>query len=95
VFPPVGVGSVSAEFHEDDGESEAWRDGVLATWRLAIDGDAVALAARVTVEGVVEGGRRMVLVLPPGEARAVRVVGAALVGETVVEGCRRIEVEGG
>jgi alpha-glucosidase len=95
VFPPAGVGTVTAELHEDDGESEAWRDGAFATWRLTIEGDAEMLAARVTVEGVVEGGRRMVLVLPPGEARAVRVVGAALIGETVVEGCRWVEVEAG
>ena len=92
VFPPAGVGRAAAEFHEDDGESEAWRDGVFATWRCGIEGDDAGLTAQVSVDGEVVGDRRIVLVLPPGESRPLRVEGGEA-RETVVDGARWVEVE--
>ena len=93
VFPPVGAGALEAEFHEDDGETEAWRDGAFATWRVTLNGDAGRLSARVSADGLVAGGRRIVLVLPPGEARAISVSGGSVVSETIVENRRWIEVD--
>ena len=92
VFPPAGVGAVEAEFHEDDGESEAWRNGAFATWRCVIEGDDAGLKARLSMEGEAGGDRRIVLVLPPGEARPLRFEGAEA-SETVTGGARWVEVE--
>ncbi len=93
LFPSAGDGALSAEFHEDDGETENWRDGAFATWRMAIDGDGARLTVRLSVEGEVLGGRRIVLVLPVGEERPVAVAGGRMVEETLVEGQRWVDVD--
>ena len=93
VFPPAGLGPVSVDYHEDDGETTAWREGAFATWRLEMDCDEESLAARVTAEGAVVGGRRLVLVLPPGELRTVTVADGRIVAEALVDGARWIDVE--
>ena len=92
IFPAAGVGTMAAECHEDDGETEAWRTGAFATWRVNVDGDAAGLRVRVSVAGEVAGDRGIVLVLPPAEARPVTLGGGRIISETVVEGARWIEV---
>jgi alpha-glucosidase len=92
VFPPAGDGVCEGRFHEDDGETEGWRDGQFCEWRCRIGGDAARLTARVTVDGPVIGDRRLVLVLPPGEARALTVDGAQVVREQMIDGRRWVDV---
>ncbi len=91
--PFAGAGSFSAECVEDDGESEAWRDGDIATWRLRVDCAADAITVTPTLEGPYPALGRLVLLLPHGETRPLRVVGAAAEPETLFEGRRAVAVE--
>ena len=91
IFPSAGVTTLTTEFHEDDGESQAWRGGAFATWRVTVEGGD-ELTAEVSVAGEVVGDRRIVLVLPPTEARPLTMRGGRIVQAALVEGARWLEV---
>jgi alpha-glucosidase len=92
-FPQAGAGMLTAQCHEDDGETEAWRSGVYATWRLEIRSDAKMLEARASVAGSFGGDRRTVLVLPASEARPIVAANGGIVDQAIIDGRRWTTVE--
>ncbi|HEX7760394.1 MAG TPA: glycoside hydrolase family 31 protein [Caulobacteraceae bacterium] len=92
IAPFAGAGGFEAECLEDDGETQAWRDGQTATWRLKVDCSAKAITVTPTLEDPYPADRRLVLLLPHGEERPLRVIGAAAGPETRFEGRRAVAV---
>jgi alpha-glucosidase len=87
LFP--GSGSFEASCYEDDGESEAYRQGKYWEWRLWVLEDAKGLSISISK---VTGAQRLMLLLPPSENRAVTLDGASLVSDGAWENWRRLEV---
>jgi len=88
IFPPQGTGSFTADCFEDDGESEEYRQGVTASWRLSVSADGDKIEISVAKAGPWE---RLTLLLPAREKRAVALAGASLGSDEIVEGWRRID----
>jgi alpha-glucosidase len=78
----AGIGRFEATCHEDDGESDAYRD----QWRLSVSSDAKTI--QIAVEKP-KGATSLILLLPASEKRAVSPAGK----ETSWEGWRRLELE--
>ncbi|MBS0412619.1 MAG: glycoside hydrolase family 31 protein, partial [Proteobacteria bacterium] len=93
IAPFAGVGSFEAECREDDGESEAWRRGDVATWRIRVECSPGEILVAPTLEGPYPADPRLVLLLPHGETRALTVVGETAGDETLFEGRRAVAVE--
>ncbi|HWA61554.1 MAG TPA: glycoside hydrolase family 31 protein [Caulobacteraceae bacterium] len=89
---PPDEGVFESTAHEDDGDTEAWRDGVFSTWTLAVTCTAEAIEAAVSLEGPYDCPRTATLLLPPGEARAFTVLGGEAGAEQRVDGRRAITV---
>jgi alpha-glucosidase len=87
VFP--GRHAFEARCYEDDGESEAYRQGKHEEWRLSVSADAERLSITI---GKVSGAQSLILLLPANEKRAVTLAGASLVAEDAWENWRRLEV---
>ncbi|MDR3511171.1 MAG: glycoside hydrolase family 31 protein [Caulobacteraceae bacterium] len=72
VFPPGGEGAWSGEVFDDDGETWAFREGGPAGWAYAVEVGADVI--EVAIRGLAGHPAPPVeVVLPPGEARALRV----------------------
>jgi alpha-glucosidase len=83
VFPHRTDGWFECECFEDDGESEAWRDGHFWTWRLQIESSVSELAIKIEREGegCPEAGE-IILLLPPQETRRVHLRGGSVARDT-------------
>jgi alpha-glucosidase len=82
LFPPAR-GEGSGESHEDDGETEAYRDGDFGCWCVAMTANTAELRVSITHPGRVSlnaGGLK--LLLPEREGRSVIVAGADLLDES-------------
>jgi alpha-glucosidase len=90
LFPHAGEGSFSAWSFEDDGESAGGGHGA---WRLAVTSDSEALHVAIEREGVVADERRLQLILPAGERRAVMAPGWRSVEATLAAGRRQVTLE--
>lgn len=78
VFPYTGNGTFEATCFEDDGHSQACRDGNYGQWRLQVHCSADRIEIKVLSEGERPPPRAtMVLRLPAAEQRALRVHGTA------------------
>ncbi|HMA48438.1 MAG TPA: glycoside hydrolase family 31 protein [Magnetospirillaceae bacterium] len=77
----AGEGSFEASCHEDDGESDAYRD----QWRLSVSADAKTL--HIAIEKP-KGATSLILLLPASEKRAVSLPAT----ETAWEGWRRLDL---
>ncbi len=73
---PLANGSLEAEVFDDDGESEAWRDGRYRMWHLRVDctADAIDIAVSATENGVA-APCDVEIILPARETRRVTVSG--------------------
>jgi len=92
LFPPA-EGECRGESYEDDGESEAWREGGFGAWRVAVASRADGLRVSVTPSGRFAGSRdELELTLPESERRPVSLAGAGLVGEDRTGSQRRLRV---
>ncbi|WP_322050223.1 glycoside hydrolase family 31 protein [Paraburkholderia bannensis] len=94
VAPLAGEGRTSAQYIEDDGETQAWRDGACGTWRIAAHSDGQTLA--ITVER--EGDKRFLadtieLHLPADESRAILLGAGRIVADAREGGWRKLTVE--
>jgi len=93
IAPLAGDGAFEAECREDDGETEAWRRGEFAIWRIRVECSAQAITVTPTLEGPYPVDPRLVLLLPQGETRPLKVLGAVAGAETLFEGRRAVAVD--
>ncbi|WP_322071669.1 glycoside hydrolase family 31 protein [Paraburkholderia bannensis] len=94
VAPIAGEGRTSARYIEDDGETQAWRDGACGTWRIAAHSGEQTLA--ITVER--EGDKRFLadtieLHLPAHETRAIVLGAGRIVADARDGGWRKLTVD--
>ena len=87
LFP--GKDTFEASCYEDDGESEAYRQGRHEEWRLSVTPDAKSLSVKI---GKIAGAQTLILLLPQNEKRAVTLDGASLVSDGAWENWRRLEL---
>lgn len=93
---PLERGSFEANCFEDDGASQAWRDGDCFQWRLGVDCGPESIAIAIDREGRRAGGEvELMLLLPAGERRKLTLAGATLLSEQSTAAGRRIVVRVG
>jgi alpha-glucosidase len=91
VFPFLGEGSFEATCFEDDGHTQACRDGDHGQWRLQVACTAQSLRIAVLREGQRAPVQdRLVLRLPAAEKRSVNISGGTLVNDSVKAGWRQL-----
>lgn len=92
VYAPA-EGAIAGRCLEDDGETEAWRDGGWGEW--VVEGDATAdrIAVEVRREGPQPPAGPLALVFRPTETRPVTVKGGKVVSDRVEGAWRRIDLE--
>ncbi|PRY07679.1 glycoside hydrolase family 31 protein [Paraburkholderia sp. BL25I1N1] len=91
--PHAGVGTTRGGCVEDDGESEAWREGAQGRWHITLAGDASTLRVSVEREGWMPQPQREVRIfVPKDEARAVECIGGALVADHTADGWRCLTI---
>jgi alpha-glucosidase len=94
IVPIVGIGETSGGCIEDDGETEAWRDGWQGRWQVRAVSDQQSVTLIVSREGrVPEDTHTVELFLPASEARALHVSGAQVLQKTVTEGWHRLSLQ--
>jgi alpha-glucosidase len=90
---PLLEGEISGQSHEDDGESEAYREGGFGSWHVGVKSEAGVLQVMVTRLGRVTGSQNeLVLVFPGSELRPVNMSGALLLEDDRASGQRRLRV---
>ncbi|RAS39063.1 TIM-barrel domain-containing protein [Paraburkholderia bryophila] len=94
--PPVGAGIARGGCVEDDGESEAWRDGAQGRWHVTLTGDANTLQVAIEREGWMPQAQSQVrLFVPMSETRAIVCVAsthATLVADQTADGWRCVTI---
>jgi alpha-glucosidase len=82
IFPQRADGRSGYECFEDDGESEAYRQGDYFTWRLEILTSTSRLLVNIRREGETHGQAEPVMLLfPRQEARQIEVAGGSIVAD--------------
>lgn len=94
--PPAGAGIARGGCIEDDGESEAWRDGAQGRWHVTLTGDANTLEVAIEREGWMPQAQSQVRVfVPMSEARPIVCVAsthATLVADQTADGWRCVTI---
>jgi len=92
VFAPP-EGRFEASCYEDDGESEAWRDGGFGHWELVVEAtpDTLAVEARATGQRPPSGP--LALLFRPSETRAVSVGAGRILADRLDGGWRRVDLQ--
>lgn len=93
LFPPAGVGAGSRTVFEDDGETEAYRQGACGQWRI----DMASTGAEITVSIDFSGDRRfrqdeIAIEIPATDERRVVIQGARLLGEVRTDSRRAFQL---
>jgi alpha-glucosidase len=90
---PQSRGESSGESYEDDGQSEAYREGSFWSWRVTIAAESDVLRIAIQRRGRFTGdAQELTLVLPGQEPRPVQLSGARIVDEGCVGGQRCLSV---
>ena len=90
-LPCAGVGVARGDCIEDDGESEAWRDGVHGRWRVVIESDARSLRIAIERHGAMPRVQNEVRVsVPASDTRVATCATGELAGERIADGWRHI-----
>jgi len=93
VAPLQGVGCARGRCVEDDGESEAWRDGQQAHWQVLAESDASTITLTISVAGtLVLRPASIDILLPAGETRQVGASNGRVTGGAVEGGWRCFSV---
>jgi len=80
IFPELADGIFVYECFEDDGESEAYRQGNYFTWRLEILTSSSRLLVNIKREREVHpGAGQVILLFPRQEARQIEIAGGSVV----------------
>jgi alpha-glucosidase len=91
---PLPLGESFGESHEDDGESEAYRETGFGSWRIGVDSETDVLHVAITPVGRFTGDQdELMLLLPETELRPVELSGARCLDERRIDGRRRLRVE--
>lgn len=94
--PPAGAGIARGGCIEDDGETEAWRDGAQGRWHVTLTGDANTLQVAIEREGWMPQAQSQVrLLVPMSEARAIvcaTSTHATLVADQTADGWRCVTI---
>lgn len=97
VVPQEGTGVTTAECIDDDGESEAWRDGTVGFWQVRAEGDDETLALSVAWTGRMERPTQLLgpveVWLPTSESRRIVAKTGALVSQHAEGGWKRVMIE--
>jgi len=91
VFPHRGEGSFEASCFEDDGHTQAWRNGAYGQWRLRVESTGQGLHIAIFREGArppVQG--TLVVLLPAAEQRKLSFARGALVQDQQEGAWRRL-----
>jgi alpha-glucosidase len=92
VFPPP-AGKVEGRCFEDDGESEAWRDGGYGFWRMEVDCAEDRLIVAFGREGPSPpAGDTLTVLLPQSEARPVEAGVGRIAFDRVESGWRVVAI---
>jgi alpha-glucosidase len=90
---PLLEGASAGESYEDDGESEAWREGSFWSWQIGVASQPGVLLVSVARSGQVTGSQdELELILPGSELRPVNLSGARLIEECRADGQRHLRV---
>jgi alpha-glucosidase len=90
-LPFGGTGTAHGTCVEDDGETEAWRDGAQGRWTVAIASDADTLRISIGREGQMPVEQHDVqLSVPASDTRAVSFTNGEITGDAVGGGWRRL-----
>jgi alpha-glucosidase len=90
-LPFEGTGTARGGCVEDDGETEAWRDGMQGRWNVAVASDATTLRITIDREGQMPFVQHEVqLSVPASEARAAICTNGEVTGDVVLNGWRRL-----
>ena len=93
VFPLKGEGETQDEFFEDDGESEAYRQGQYGLWRVSVKASAEQLTISVEAAGqCAPQAKEMTLQLPAQETRTAVLLGAAVLSDCVDGAVRSVRI---
>jgi len=93
IVPPQGVAEVEGSCIEDDGISEAWRNGDYGYWHVAARGDDKALHLELSFNGQLPRPQSTVQVhLPAYEKRQIAVANGALVAQEQVGGWLQLTI---
>jgi alpha-glucosidase len=92
IFAPR-TGAFEATCHEDDGESEAWREGAYGAWRIRVEASARRLQFTASGEGERPPEGTLAALIRSSDKRPVVVAGKRA-RETSFDGWRRIELIG-
>jgi alpha-glucosidase len=83
IFPQLADGIFVYECFEDDGESEAYRQGNYVTWRLEILTSSSRLLVNIKREREVHPGvGQVILLFPRQEARQIEIAGGSVVTDS-------------
>jgi alpha-glucosidase len=92
--PFAGGDRVERRYVEDDGVSEAWRDGVFGEWIVSAEGHADSLTIAVERGGhTPPAASRVEIRLPAAESRRVLVTTGRIAEDNHIEGWRRIVID--
>jgi alpha-glucosidase len=86
-------GGFETTCHEDDGETEAWREGAFGAWRLSVEASPQRLDVTARAEGERPPAGPLAILLPPRDRRPVFVDGQRRAARAF-EGWRRIHAAG-
>jgi alpha-glucosidase len=92
VFAPLS-GPIAGRCLEDDGETEAWRDGGWGEWLLSGEAATDALTLEIRRDGPQPPTGPLSVLLRPSDDRAVNLVGARLISDRRDGAWRRIDTE--
>ena len=93
VVPHAGTGITRGGCVEDDGESEAWRNGEQGRWNVTLTGDADTLRISVEREGWKQQSQPQVRVfVPMHEVRTVVCVDGTLAADHTADGWRCLTI---
>ncbi|HEY2751210.1 glycoside hydrolase family 31 protein [Phenylobacterium sp.] len=92
VFAPL-QGAFSASCYEDDGETEAWRDGAFGHWSLALEATPEALVVDCRATGQRPPQGPLALLFRPGELRPVLARRGRILGDGPFGDWRRVDLE--
>ena len=88
---PLEQGRFEVSCFEDDGASQAWRDGQCLHWRLGIDCSSNSIAIAIDRDAREPGSEvDLVLLLPDSERRAVILDGATVVSDAPADAGRQV-----
>jgi alpha-glucosidase len=91
VFAPLS-GPISGRCLEDDGETEAWRDGAWGEWGLTGEALPHALVLEIRRDGPSPPTGPLSLLFRPGEDRALKLTGARVASDRRDGAWRRVDL---